>query len=679
MFKKKYNNKTVNSKNGFSLLELSIIISTVATLTIGFLNWQSPAMVTNAEKYKETKNKVEKIGEAIEAFRISNNRLPCPADPFIRPDNSRVDNAGVDYFVNNFGFEDLDITNEERNSKQTLGIDCPDNIGSLPVFSLNLGKEYIVDAWGNKFTYHVSDSLCGSEEDTEEENDPGLATSSQRSLAGCTEYSYRNNNGNIIIKDENNNIILNKAAYVIVSYGANGLGSTKISGITSNMPVSQEEAENADEDNEYILADQSENFDDILLFKTRLQIEKNIATRDKNFLSVEACNDNSNTIKDLTKSELSDLSKELEDYEHNFAYNIDKSILSILNTVQSSCIKSYGIYPDNETGWIGAQCYGNNDISVNGSTFDPKTGACKCADGKWDGDCTMEPKFIAVGDNGVILTSSDGKMWISQNSETSNDLNDIIYDGTRYIAVGGNSKLYVLSSYNTIDWEEEVISEESNPPATSIANNNEVYIIAGELSNGSPPPLTLTNYNNFDSTWNKQDSGVSSDIKSIIFANGTFFAATESGKIINTPKGISWDSQDISSGSINKIIFNNEYYIAVGDHGKIYKSATSKNNSWTEYKAGSNNIHDIAYGNGTFVAVSGNSKIIISQDSNNWLEKDIFDQVGSADFLSVTFNYDKFIAVGTNSKIITSYDGSSWEEEEVPYSNYNLNKIISLE
>lgn len=668
------NKNKINHKSGFSLLELSIIISTAAALTVGFLNWQSPSTATNSQKYIETQKKIETINTAIEAFRISKKRLPCPADPFMRPDNSRNSDAPIDYFVNPFGVEDLDTNNDIVNSEQTIGMDCPNNIGSLPVFSLNLGKEYIMDAWGNRFTYHVSNSLCGSENTSNNNN--SIVNRAYNSLIGCTEYSYKNNNGNINIKNKNNDILVNNAAYVILSHGANGLGSTLISSSKAKMPISAEEIENSNSDDEYIITEQSKNFDDVLLFKTRQQIEKDIKSRDENFLSVEACNDNSDVIRELTNSELVDLDDGLSGYEYHLSTSSDQSVLRILNTIQASCIETYGVYANNENGWIGAQCVGNRDISINGSTFDPKTGTCKCANGKWDGSCTMLPKFIVVGDNGSILSSSDSKKWIIQNTGTSNNLKDIIHNGQKYIVVGGTNNSYILSSDDGITWNKENLFTEA--PANSIANNNEIYIIAGELNSGSPPPLLMTNYTNFDTQWSKQDTGTSSAIQSIMFANGLFLAGTKDGKIITSPKGVTWNTNNVSSGSINKILFNNEYYIAVADYGKIYKAPPTIT-SWKEYNATSEDIHDIAFGNGIFVAVANNSKVVISNDADDWVEKDLSSTIGFVNLYSVTFDHNKFIAVGNNSIIISSYDGSSWTKEDVPYSNYQFNKIISVE
>jgi hypothetical protein len=65
-------------------------------------------------------------------------------------------------------------------------------------------------------------------------------------------------------------------------------------------------------------------------------------------------------------------------------------------------------------------------------------------------------KFVAVGYNGTVLTSSNGSDWGASNVGTSDFLNRIIYNGGRYVAVGFNISSPLTSTgtiYTSTDLE----------------------------------------------------------------------------------------------------------------------------------------------------------------------------------------------------------------------------------
>jgi photosystem II stability/assembly factor-like uncharacterized protein len=59
-------------------------------------------------------------------------------------------------------------------------------------------------------------------------------------------------------------------------------------------------------------------------------------------------------------------------------------------------------------------------------------------------------KYIVVGNNGLILTSVNGRDWNSQISNTQNDLVDISYGNDKYVAVGRSGTILVSS--DAIKW-----------------------------------------------------------------------------------------------------------------------------------------------------------------------------------------------------------------------------------
>ena len=60
-----------------------------------------------------------------------------------------------------------------------------------------------------------------------------------------------------------------------------------------------------------------------------------------------------------------------------------------------------------------------------------------------DSEGAAAPVFVAVGDEGAVLSSPDGATWSVRTSGTTLALNDVTYGGERYVAVGQAGKIVV--------------------------------------------------------------------------------------------------------------------------------------------------------------------------------------------------------------------------------------------
>ena len=57
--------------------------------------------------------------------------------------------------------------------------------------------------------------------------------------------------------------------------------------------------------------------------------------------------------------------------------------------------------------------------------------------------------FVTVGDNGIILTSSDGISWTKRTSVTTNNLYGVTYGNSTFVTVGNNGTILVSSNGTT--------------------------------------------------------------------------------------------------------------------------------------------------------------------------------------------------------------------------------------
>ena len=193
--------------NGFSLLEMAIVLAIVGLLLAGLLPALSGQIAQ--QRRDETRKQIDEIKEALTGYAISNNRLPCPANATLASGSS---SAGIE--------------------------DCSLTIGVLPWVTLAVGE---TDAWGRRFTY---------------------ATSSAYTTANFTLSS----SGTLTVKNAatgGSNIATNLPC-VLISHGSNGYGAYTPQGIQLSASNDADEVENANTNTSFVTHDPTPTFDDLV-------------------------------------------------------------------------------------------------------------------------------------------------------------------------------------------------------------------------------------------------------------------------------------------------------------------------------------------------------------------------------------------------------------------------------
>ena len=207
-----------NNNQGFTLIEIAMVVIIFSMLMnlfgYGLLAYQKK------QKYVETKIRIAAIEKAIDEFLEINARLPCVAPLNLRPgqagfgaEASGPSAAGE--FNCRFG---IGGTLVYQQTNPPVGGAGPhwNRVGSVPVRTLNLPDDYIVDAWGSRFTYVVSERQSS-------EITPGVSMYLENSGA---------NNFDIIDQDPNNQRypgFNNFAEYVVISHGEDKKGGPSLS------------------------------------------------------------------------------------------------------------------------------------------------------------------------------------------------------------------------------------------------------------------------------------------------------------------------------------------------------------------------------------------------------------------------------------------------------------------
>lgn len=207
------------TKSGFTLLEISIVLIIFSIIIGG--GFAAANRIDNQRKRDITAENLDRIEQAMMAYRTANNRLPCPANGLMNPDDPLYGKEAANPDPNNgtctggspaanfIAAQHATITNPAN------GNPIPTRVvgGMVPVITLGLAKKYALDGWGNKISYHID----------------AQATESQAFS------SYTPSNGkcfNVMIDDEktwaadnDRNYIAFHAVYALLSHGKDGHGA----------------------------------------------------------------------------------------------------------------------------------------------------------------------------------------------------------------------------------------------------------------------------------------------------------------------------------------------------------------------------------------------------------------------------------------------------------------------
>lgn len=236
------------SRNGFSLMEMSIGITISSIVFISFMTFY--VKFFKEDQVLATQNKLKKIEAAIVVYSSKYGHLPCPS-PL---------NAGLT--SSSFGVStDCSASAPSGTTDYSTNNDAI-RIGAVPFKTIGLDSSYAFDAWRNRITY---------------------VSVKNQSTTTTLFYSFPTAGSNAIaVKDKNANFLHTSldTAYVLLSHGEKGTGATNYAGTSVTACDASLESENCNNNGVFIdsfynpHATSTAYYDDILRWGTRSQIIK---------------------------------------------------------------------------------------------------------------------------------------------------------------------------------------------------------------------------------------------------------------------------------------------------------------------------------------------------------------------------------------------------------------------
>lgn len=228
----------------------------------------------------------------------------------------------------------------------------------------------------------------------------------------------------------------------------------------------------------------------------------------------------------------------------------------------------------------------NNRTALNSGSAGTRDNLRAITFGNIGGSGVAAPGFVAVGDNGTILKSTDGSSWtLDSTSGVTANLNSIAcgVDATlkqSFVAVGADGT--VIRTFEGTSWSKALHAEAMTGEVLNGIVYGSVQNTFVAVSNNGNIFYSIDN----GDTWTKSpDSNSSRPLKGVSFVKGNYIAIGSAGAIISSPDGITWTVQNSGTAAdLYAVTYGaiNDTHVVVGSVSKIIGSTTGFT-SWRSF------------------------------------------------------------------------------------------------
>ena len=258
--------------------------------------------------------------------------------------------------------------------------------------------------------------------------------------------------------------------------------------------------------------------------------------------------------------------------------------------------------------------------------------------------------FIAVGNNGFIIKSSDGINWTTVSSNTSRNLYDVAYfdESKLFVAVGD---VTILTSSDGINWNNLTINGISINKI-SYSNISKIFTIVGD-DGKIGYSYDLTN-------WTLIGNKIGNCLETIYIPKMNKYVVLGGDKIYATSDFINWESSNGVSSLID-MVYSNKLDLLVIVSSSTYYTPTDFPNISGHTIPYNVSAHSVCYSEELelFVMVGESGAILTSTDGTNWTQQNSNTNVN---LNKVYYFSEKEMFVAIGKTILTSTDGINWTQ-----------------
>lgn len=271
------------------------------------------------------------------------------------------------------------------------------------------------------------------------------------------------------------------------------------------------------------------------------------------------------------------------------------------------------------------------------------------------------PLYIAVGLDGLRLSSADGKTWAhAQTGKEGESYRAAAFGKGLCVAVGSYGGDNILAT--TADgkaWKTGKHEAKYVNFIRGLAFGKDRFLALGgdPGSVGSSKPFTLFSVDGL--TWDgPHDVGGKHMLRRAAWGDGRFVAVGDRGRRATSPDGKAWQdaAETKAIDTLVDVAFGNGVFVGVGLHG--LRMATRDGLMWTHRQTGDEGEHlnSVVYAGGKFVAV-GVGATYTSADGETWSRA----ANGTAPQV-VAHAGGVFVGAAWKGRLFASADGVTWTE-----------------
>ena len=267
--------------------------------------------------------------------------------------------------------------------------------------------------------------------------------------------------------------------------------------------------------------------------------------------------------------------------------------------------------------------------------------------------------------------------WTQQTSNTTSQLEDVIWSGTQFAAVGRDGT--IVTSPDGEAWTVQTSHAGETTYLRDVAWSGAQFVAVGGPETGAQVIVTSPD----GVTWTPRTSNATYALNSVIWGGTQFVAVGGNGTIVTSPDGVTWTARTVTVEETTHLIdvaWNGTQFVAVGgtETGAQIVVTSEDGVTWTlrVHDAERRQLKSVIWSGTQFVAVGGiliawqgvppelgiGSAIATSPDGITWTQR-IVPWPGT--LYSVAWTGSQFVAVGEPPPgmymaILTSPDGVTW-------------------
>jgi hypothetical protein len=277
-------------------------------------------------------------------------------------------------------------------------------------------------------------------------------------------------------------------------------------------------------------------------------------------------------------------------------------------------------------------------------------------------------RFITTGEEGTVVWSDDLLRFESGtvSPETTDWLEGVAASETVAVAVGDNGAIY--RSADGKGWS-RVATGVFSQWLFGVAYGEGVFVLVGERGLVASSPD--------GETWTVRNSGVTEDLTRVVYGQGRFMAVGDAGMVLTSANGLSW-SQDGRTGSPNLLAtaaVGSRDRLVAGELALLLRTPLSvwqDQLSTTSPSPAPEWNYAASVWDGTRYLVGGRTGVLVEsfrtnappfQDATFWFRQDDSPRNWLWD---VTWIGGAYLAVGDQATVLSSLSGVQWDLESVP-------------